>query len=447
MNLPFFIAKRVAADGKQSFSALIIRIATTAVALSVAVMIIATAMVSGFKHTIRDKIFGFWGHIHITNFDANNSFETTPIDMRQPFYPNIDTIGAITYLKENQLFGYEWTKETETKAGIRHIQMYAGKAGIIKADNSLEGIVLKGIGKDFDWQFLKKYLVQGDTLSLQNWEFVPKYLNGDSLMLADTLISNKIIISETTSKRLRLQVDDSFTVHFVAGNVQRVRKFTVGGIYKTGLEEYDKKFALVDIRQVQQLNDWQPNQITGFEVFLENIDDLDPFGEYVYYNLTNNNLFSQTIKEVYPNIFGWLGLQDINEKFILLLMLIVSVINMTTALMILILERTNMIGTLKALGGTNRTIQQIFLYYAGLIIGKGLLWGNIIGLTVCFIQKYFKIIRLDEAAYYVSVAPVELNFLTILLLNLGTLSITLLVLLIPSLLVATISPIKAVQFK
>lgn len=467
MNYSAFIARRVAFSDANSFSALIIRIATAAVALSVAIMICATALVQGFKQTISDKIFGFWGHIHITNYDANNSLETVPIDVRQPFYPSLDTLGRIYYTKKIQFLGYEFAqRDAKTKGGVRHIQLYANKAGIIKTNNQLEGIVLRGVGADFDWAFMKKYLIDGDTLALKNWQFIPKYLakkeQKDSISFidnrhfvdstalkaqADTGISNEIIVSESTCKRLKIKLNDKFTVHFVDGETQRVRKFKVKGIYRTGLEEYDKKFALVDVRQVQELNGWLPNQISGFEIFLDNIDDLDPFGEYIYYQKTSSELFSQTIKELYPNIFSWLDLQDINEQFILLLMLLVSVINMTTALMILILERTNMIGTLKALGSSNWDVQRIFLYYAAIIIGRGLLWGNLIGIGLCLIQKYAQIITLDEEAYYVSVAPISLDFTVIFLLNAVTLLITLLVLLIPSLLVARISPLKAIQFK
>ena len=470
MNYSAFIARRVAFSDANSFSALIIRIATAAVALSVAIMICATALVQGFKQTISDKIFGFWGHIHITNYDANNSLETVPIDVRQSFYPSLDTLGAIYYTKKIEFLGYELTqRDAKTSGGIRHIQLYANKAGIIKTNNQLEGIVLRGVGADFDWAFMKKYLIKGDTLALKNWQFIPKYLANkeqkeekdtistirdtrfiDSTALkaqADTGISNEIIVSESTCRRLKIDLNDKFTVHFVDGETQRVRKFTVKGVYRTGLEEYDKKFALVDVRQVQDLNGWLPNQISGFEIFLDDIDDLDPFGEYIYYQKTSSDLFSQTIKELYPNIFSWLDLQDINEQFILLLMLLVSVINMTTALMILILERTNMIGTLKALGSSNWDVQRIFLYYATIIIGRGLLWGNLIGIGLCLIQKYAQVITLDEEAYYVSVAPISLDFTVIALLNAATLLITLLVLLIPSLLVARISPVKAIQFK
>ena len=221
----------------------------------------------------------------------------------------------------------------------------------------------------------------------------------------------------------------------------------VSGIYKTGLEEYDQKFALVDIRKIQQLLDWEEDQVSGFEVFIDNIDDLDPLADYIYFEQLPNNLYAETIRAKLPEIFEWLDLQDINETVILALMIIVAIINMVTALMILILERTNMIGTLKAIGSTNWSIRKIFLYYAAYIIIIGLFWGNLLGIGLCIMQEKFELIRLSEANYYLSVAPVDLQLWPILMLNLGTLLVTLIFLILPSYLVTSISPVKAIRFK
>ncbi len=433
MNLEYFIARRVAFSKGSTFSSLIIKMAVAAVALSVAVMIIATSLVSGFKKEISEKVFGFWGHIHIMHFDSNHSFETVPVKMDQPFYPEIKDISQIEYKKPLKLMGRVYEDilfDTKTDAGVRHIQVFANKAGIIKNKQQLEGIVLKGIGMDFDWNFLKKYIIKGKPL----------------LMTPDST-SREIIISAQTAKRLTLEPGDRFTVHFVEGGHQVIRKFSVCGIYRTGIEEYDRKFALVDIRQIQRLNGWEGDEVSGFEVFLEDIDDLDAFGEYVYYNELGPNLFSNTIKQIYPNLFGWLDLQDLNEQVILLLMWIVSVINMMTALLILILERTNMIGTLKALGSSNWSVRKIFLYYAGYIILFGLLFGNALGLFICWIQKQFEIITLPEESYYVSVAPVHFDWATIFSLNFLTFLLTILVLILPSLFVTKVTPVKAIRFK
>lgn len=432
MNLEYFIARRVATAGQQSFSRLIIRIAVAAVALSVAVMIIATALIAGFKKEISSKIFGFWGHIHITETSINRTLllDSSPVSSDQPFYPHLDTIGPISYTLQQEILGQTVNRQMQTEGGVRHIQVYALKPGIIKAKEEIEGIILKGVGRDFDWSFMDQYLVEGERLDLPAEE-----------------LSSGILISQQTADRLRVGIDDRFIVHFVQEGEQLKRRFTVRGIFKTGLEEYDQRFALVDIRQIQRLLNWSADQVSGFEVFIDELDDLVPLAEYLYFEVLPNDLYAETIREKLPEIFEWLDLQDINEVVILVLMVIVAVINMITALMILILERTNMIGTLKALGDTNWSIRKIFLYYAAYIIVVGLLWGNLIGIGLCVLQDTFEFIRLDEENYYLSVAPIELNWWSILLLNLGTLLITLFFLIIPSYLVTRISPVKAIRFK
>lgn len=428
MNVPFFIARKVAGQGQASFSRLIIRIAVAAVALSIAVMIIATSLIAGFKKEISEKIFGFWGHVHITDANTNRSLlESYPISLNQPFYPSLDTLGPLLYQKS---WGGLFERTAQTAGGVRHIQVYAIKPGIIETKKQIEGILLKGVGRDFQWDFLQKYMVEGEVLSLP-----------------DTAASSDILISRQTADRLEASVGDRFIVYFVQSNEQLRRAFTVKGIYKTGLEEYDKKFALVDIRKIQQLLGWQEDQVAGFEVFIEEIGDLPIFTDYIYYEAIPNDLTAESIREKFPSIFEWLELQDINEVVILSLMLVVSIINMITALMILILERTNMIGVLKALGQSNWGIRAIFLYYSGYILVVGLFWGNLLGIGLCLLQDRFGFIRLSEADYYLSVAPVAFNPLTILGLNGLTMLVTLLFLIIPSYLVSRISPVKAIRFK
>ena len=412
MNFGYFVAKRVAlnrtSEGQQSFSRLIIRIAVIAVALSVAVMIVATALIRGFKNEISSKIFGFWGHIHITDTNMSRSLlEAFPMDINQDFYPHLDSIQQINYIGPLELGNYVFPAKMvqhQSKGGISHIQSFALKPGIIKTKKTIEGIILKGVGKDFNWHFFEQYL-----------------LRGRSIDLPEEGMSREILISQQTANRLEVDTGSTFIVHFVERGEQLQRRFNVVGVYKTGLEEYDQRFALVDLRQIQRLLGWEAHQISGFEVFIDHIDDLIPITEHIYYQHLPNNLYAETIREKFPNIFEWLELQNINEVVILALMLIVSIINMVTALMILILERTNMIGTLKALGSRNWDIQKVFLYYAAYIIALGLFWGNLVGLLLCFIQDKFQIIQLSEADYYLSYAPIEINFWTILLLNLGTL--------------------------
>jgi len=430
MNFEFFISRRVAANGQQSFSRIIIRIAAGAVALSIAVMITATSLISGFKQEISSKIFGFWGHIHITDLDVGQSLlDAYPIHIKQNFYPFLDTVQSVPYTEEVTRFGKIIEKERRTKGGIRHIQTFALKPGIIKSKAEIEGIILKGVGKDFDWDFMAHYIKKGQAIAH-----------------ADSAMSSDILISQQTADRLRVDVGDKFVVHFVEKGEQLKRRFNICGIYRTGLEEYDRKFALVDIRQIQRLLGWSENEVGGFEVFIEDIDDLLPIEDYVYGELPND-LNSETIRSKFPEIFEWLELQNINETVIMALMLSVAIINMMTALLILILERANMIGILKALGTANWSIRRIFLYYAAYIMLAGLFWGNLIGIGLCWLQDRFGFIQLDEANYYLSVAPVDINGWTILLLNVGTLIITLVFLVIPSYLVSTISPVKAIRFK
>lgn len=418
----------MAASGQKSFARLIIRIAITAVALSIAVMLIATSLIKGFKSEISAKMFGFWGHIHITSVQQTTTYEPIPISANQPFLSRLKGVKNVPLLEPN--FFDRLQNRTETRGGIRHVQVYATKAGIIKTKDNFEGIVLKGIGADFDWSFVEQNLVEGRKINL-----------------CATDSCHDILISQSTANRLEIKTGSKFIVHFVRNNAQEQRLFQVCGIYKTGLEEYDKKFALVDIAHIQSLLGWSENQIAGFEVFTDNLSDLNSIQEYVYNELITNDLTSQTIRQEEPAIFDWLDLQDVNEQVILILMVVVSIINMVTALLILILERTNMIGTLKALGTTNWRIQKIFLYYGVIIIFWGLLIGNAIGLGLGWLEQKFKFIRLSEVDYYLSYAPIQFDFWTILLLNIGTLIITTLFLLLPTFMVLSITPVKAIRFK
>lgn len=402
----FYIARRIALEGKKTFSRFIVRIAIAAIALSLSIMIIALATVNGFQNQISNKIFGFWGHIHIKDYSATNSYEEKPVSIHQPFYPSLDTL-----------------------KGIDRIQVYAFKAGIIKTGDNIEGMILKGIGSDFDWGFFKKYIVEGE-----NFE------------ITDSVPSNKILISKTTANRLHLKIGNPVEIHFIQ-QPPRARKFTISGIYNTGLEEYDKMYALVDISHIQKLNDWTKEQVGGFEVSIDDIKKIDEQADFLYSNVIGEYLYAQTIKEMNPGIFDWLDFQTLNERVILILMVVVAGINMITALLILILERTNMIGLLKALGANNFSIRKIFLLNAAYIISIGLLLGNIFGIGLCWLQYHFHFIQLNEENYYLSTVPIELNFWSITVLNLGTLIITFLMLVIPSMLVSRISPIKAIRWQ
>jgi lipoprotein-releasing system permease protein len=397
---------RISNGKEKSFASIIIRIASLAVALSIAVMIVTTALITGFKSEISSKIFGFWGHLHINAANVyQNLLEIDPIEDNQDFYP---------VLKNMQ--------------GIKAVQVYAIQPGIVKGKNDLDGIFLKGIGSDFNWQFFKNYLQEGDIISFPKEE-----------------ASNQIIISKQTASRLSLKTGDNFRLFFVKNGTMLKRNFKISGIYKTGLEEYDSKFALVDIRKVQQLQGWAENQIGGYEVFIDDISKIDHWAEVIYSNVLPPELNVQSIRDKLPEIFEWLSLQDINEVVILSLMIVVAIINMVTALLILMLERTRMIGILKSLGSSNWSIRRIFMFYAGIIASKGMFWGNIIGVSICLLQKYGHFIKLSEENYYLNEAPILLNFSHILFLNLGTILVIVLFLILPTWLITRISPVRTLR--
>ena len=413
MNTELFIARRLVSDkeNRKSISRSIVRIAVFGISLGLTVMIIAVSVVTGFKEEIRNKVIGFGAHIQIINFDSNLSFETNPVSEDQDFYPHLDTL-----------------------EGIEHIQVYATKAGIIKTGDNIEGVVLKGVSTDFNWSFFNKNIMEGTTLSL-----------------TDTATSNDILISKYTARRLELKAGDDIAMYFVQ-DPPRMRRLTIKGIYETSLEEFDRTFAIADIRHIQKLNNWEDDMVSGFEVFISDFDELPQMTALVrekagfLFTEDGDKLRVINILDKYPQIFDWLELQNINVVVILALMLLVAGFNMVSGLLILILERTNMIGILKALGSNNFSIRKIFLYQSSFLIMRGLFWGNLIGIGLAFLQDQFKFIKLDQASYYIAYAPINLSFTNLLLLNTGTLIITVLMLLIPSMMISRISPEKSIKF-
>jgi lipoprotein-releasing system permease protein len=410
LNLEYFIAKRLitARDHKSSISAPIIKIAISAIAIGMIMMIISVATGIGLQQKIREKIAAFSGHIIISNYDDNQSqVSTKPISINQDFYPKFKNIDGIT-----------------------HVQAVASKAGIIRTETAFEGIIFKGVGKDYDWNNLKEYLIEGKLPNLSRE------------------LNSEILISQFLANRLNLKLGDNFNTFFIKENqngLPNLRVFKIVGIYNSGFQEFDATYIIGDIRHIQKINHWQPNQIGSFEVFIDNFDQIKTKGEQVY-KQTNSTLDTKTIVEKFSSIFEWLQLFDFNIITILIIMIIVATINIVVALLVLILERTQMIGILKALGANNWTVRKIFLYNAAYLIIRGLFWGNLIGIGLILIQKYFGIIKLPPENYYVNVAPVYLNWEYILLLNIGTITICLIVLLIPSYIVTKISPVKAIRF-
>ena len=413
MNLPYFIAQRLIKGRREgtSFSRPINVIAIIGIAMGLAVMILAVAILTGFKQQIRDKVVGFGANIQIMNFDSNISFETTPISDTQKFIPAIRQI-----------------------PGITHLEVFATKAGIIRTDEDIQGVVLKGIGSDFDWKYFKSNMVDGSVFTV-----------------TDTGLTNKVIISKKISNMLRLKTGDSFAMLFIQ-DPPRMRKFTISGIYETSLEEFDKMYVYCDIGHIKRLNGWKNDQVSGFEVFIDDFDKLDEMTSAVRdaigYKITEEDTkFKVTnIRMKYPQIFDWLNFQDVNVIIIILLMLIVAGFNMISGLLILILEKTNMIGVLKSLGAEDITIRRIFLYQAAYLIGKGLFWGNLVGLGLAFIQLKTGVITLDPSSYYIKTVPVNLELIHILLLNAGTMAAIILMLLVPTKLISRITPVKAIRY-
>ena len=413
MNLPYFIAERLIRGRKEgtSFSRPINVIAVVGIAAGLAVMIIAVSVLTGFKQQIRDKVVGFGANIQVLNFDSNNSFETAPVSSSQEFIEKIKKL-----------------------PGISRVQVFATKAGIIKTEENIQGVVLKGVASDYDWSYFRKNLLEGN---------VPQ--------ITDTALTNKVIISKKISDMLSLKPGDSFAMHFVQ-DPPRMRKFTVTGIYETSLEDFDKIYIFCDIGHIRRLNGWSSDQVSGFEIYIKNFDDLElmaaEVNDAVGYQLKENEPAVKvvTIRDKYPQIFDWLNFQDINVIIIIVLMLVVAGFNMISGLLILILEKTNLIGILKALGSDDRTVRQVFMVQAAWLIAKGLFWGNLLGIGLAFLQLKTGLLSLDASSYYIKYVPINLNAIHIILLNLASMAAILVMLIVPSQLVSRITPVKAIRF-
>ncbi len=410
MNYEFFIAKRIIGNKayKSSVSAPIIKIGIAAIAIGIIVMLIAIATGFGLQQKIRDKVVAFNGHIIITNFDSNVSDESEfPISLKQDFYPKFTSV-----------------------EGITHIQAVATKFGVVRTETDFEGIILKGVGGDYDWRYFDEFLIEGR---------LPDYSKEEN---------NDVLISQYLANRLQFKVGETFQTVFGKEDINQIpfiRTFKIVGIYNSGFQELDAKYVLGDLRHVQRMNKWEADQVGSFEVFIADFSKIETKGEEVYENIPSD-LNSVTVVKKYESIFEWINIFDNNTYGIIGIMILVAGINMITALLVLILERTQMIGILKALGSSNWSIRKVFLYNATYLIGLGLLWGNSIGIGLLLAQKYFKLIPLDPSVYYVTEAPVYISWDYILLLNLGTFLVCLIMLLIPSIIVTKISPVKAIRF-
>jgi lipoprotein-releasing system permease protein len=401
------ISGRMLVQGNTSggMSRPIVRVAVAGIAIGMAVMILTLAVMNGFQKEIRRKVIGFGSHIQITGFDTNESFETDSLSRNQP---------SVEALKN--------------AAGVRHVQVFATKAGIIKSGDQLMGVVLKGVDRDFDWTFFKQNLKEGEILHLP-----------------DTT-TDQVLVSRFIANRMQLEIGKKFRMFFLRGNETRQRAFRVAGIYETGLTDgFDDRFIVCDIRQVQKLNNWDSSIVAGFEVLVNNYDSLDYVTDEVR-NAIDIDLNAQSIRELTPQIFSWLDVLDVNALIIIMLMRFVSIINMISALIIMILDRANMIGTLKALGSSNGRIITIFMLHSAKLIFLGLLIGNAAGLLLCWLQHQFGWVSLDEVSYYVKIVPISIDWGQLLWVNAWTYISCVVALLIPALIILRITPVRAIRF-
>ena len=404
MNVAAFVSKKIRHTEGQSFSATVARVGVASVALGLAVMIISFAILGGFKREIYRKIFSFGGHIQVSEFSTNQSYETTPISVKTDLYKNQKRIPEIA-----------------------HIQGIAQKAALIKTATEVQGIVMKGVGRDFDTA-----------------AFAPNLRDGRLVQWSDTAFSRDVVLSRKIARQLNLKVGDETLVYFMQ-NPPRVRKLRVSGIYETGMEEFDDNTVLCDISLLRRINDWQPDQVGMYEVFLRNFDELESGAKKVF-DTMDYAMKLIKVTDKYNQIFEWLVLLNRNVVIFLALILFVSCFNMVATLLILIMERTQMIGLLKALGARNGQIQRIFLWGGLKLIGQGMLWGNLIGIGFCVLQYYFGLVPLDQETYYMDAVPIEWDVPTVLLLNLLVVVLVLSILIIPTLVISRISPVKAIRF-
>ena len=416
MNWKLFIARRIyqtkEKEGDRNVSKPAVRIAMVGIAIGLAVMILSVAVVVGFKHEVRDKVIGLGADILVTSLDVVQSYQVTPV---------VGDDSLISAL--------------EKMPGVKHVQRYATKPGMIMTSDNFQGIVLKGIGQEYDTTFIHRHLQEGH---------IPAF--------TDSVSSNQVLVSKTIADRLGVRVGDKLYTYYLENNI-RARRLTVAGIYQTNFSSYDDLFLLTDLRTVERLNNWEPGQVGGLEIQVTDYGLLDETNGHILSSLDKKTdkfggrYYAQTIEEVYPQIFAWLDLLDVNVWVILVLMVGVAGFTMISGLLIIILERTNMIGVLKALGADNTAIRKVFLSFAVFLIRKGMLWGNVIALTCCAVQYFFRPVRLDPAVYYIDAVPIELNLWIWLLLNAGTLVVSVLMLVGPSYLISRIHPARSIRFE
>lgn len=415
MNWKLFVARRIyrSKEGEKEVSKPAILIATWGIAIGLSVMIVAVAVVVGFKHEVRDKVVGLGSDITITHFDALKSYETIPVMM-----------------------GDSLMNDLQATEGVKHVQRYSTKPGMIMTDDNFLGMVLKGVAQEYDWTFLRKHLLEGE---------IPVF--------SDSASTNRTLISRTIANKLNIHTGDKLYTYYIEGENVRARRLEVAGIYQTNFSLYDDLFLLTDLHTVNRLNNWKGDRVTGVELEVVDYDRLEDVKENIrekvdlQVNRYGNTYYTQTVEENNPQIFAWLDLLDMNVWVILILMTGVAGFTMISGLLIIILERTNMIGILKAVGADNLAIRKIFLSFSVFLIGRGMLWGNLIGLAFVMVQSQFRLFKLDPATYYVDSVPVEFNVWWWVLLNVCTLLVSVLMLVGPSYLITRIHPAKSIRFE
>ncbi len=417
MNVNLYIARRIfsAKENRNNLSHRIVNIALIGIILGLVVLILSVAIVTGYKSEVGRKVIGFGSHLQIINLDSNQSYETGPVNQNQPFLSEIKSI-----------------------PGIRHIQTFATKPGIIRTDSDIKGVVLKGVGPDFDWSFFNENKIAGEPFTVQ-----------------DTIRNNKVWISQQMAGLLNVTIGDKLTMFFINPTefVPRQRRFELAGIYKTSLDEFDKMFVLVDINHIKRLNNWKDDEVSGFEILVDDFSQLEEQERAIHNILLRNTspenpvLQVVSIKEKYRQIFDWLSLLDMNVWVILTLMVLVAGFNMVSSLLVIILERTQMIGILKAMGARSWSIRKVFLYFSVMLILKALVIGNVLGIGLCLLQKYTHVFKLDPGSYYLEYVPVNLTVLHVVLLNVGTVLVTTAMLLLPSYFITKVSPEKTIRFE
>jgi lipoprotein-releasing system permease protein len=410
LNTELFIARKLSFNKDSKPVKVMTRIAVFSVALSMAVMIVAMSVLEGFKIQLKEKISGFNSHLRICNLDSNYSFDIPPIRNNYGFYSSVAALPE-----------------------VKHIQQYAYKGGIVRANADIQGVVLKGVGTDFDWSFFEQYMVDGEIFSVNT-----------------PAVSDSVIISESLSVLLNLKTGDSFEMYFVQEPV-RVRRFTVSGLYNTYFEEMDKTFIVCDIRHIRRLNRWNDTQISGMEIMLHNTADMDAayqkiddIAGYLTFD-DGSRLEVTTLRNAFPEIFNWLAILDMNVLIILIIMIVVAGFNMISGLLIMLLEKISMIGILKSMGMTDFSIRKIFMYRSSMIVLRGLLYGNILGLSLCILQYCFGIVHLDPKSYFFSTAPVSINCMDIVLLNICAFVFVTLTQAVPTMVITKISPDRTMR--